>query len=248
MDNGRLGDDSSWERLCGSNEGCEWWLCMAEEGQRWLAGGGNRRIDVWGSCCGRGNGDMVAGGSMTTVQLSDPTESSSTESAGTHQDDNHRKERLKSEGVRGRERAATPTILHAQREREREGMASSSSAGEDATPTRILISVNESSIRGYPHPSISSRTAFDWTLQKIVRSNVAGFKLLFLHVQIPDEDGTPSPNTLALLRSSPFLLFLLLLLSLFSPLWVYDRFMVLGYGDFGSLALPISHRSVWVES
>ncbi|RWW50177.1 hypothetical protein BHE74_00043588 [Ensete ventricosum] len=122
-------------------------------------------------------------------------------------------------------------------------MASSSSAGEDATPTRILISVNESSIRGYPHPSISSRTAFDWTLQKIVRSNVAGFKLLFLHVQIPDEDGTPSPNTLALLLSSPFLLFLLLLLSLFSPLWVYDRFLVLGYGDFGSLALPISHRS-----
>ncbi|CAL9038527.1 unnamed protein product [Musa banksii] len=68
-------------------------------------------------------------------------------------------------------------------------MASSSSAGEEARPTRIMIGVNESSIRGYPHPSISSRTAFDWTLQKIVRSNAAGFKLLFLHVQIPDEDG-----------------------------------------------------------
>ncbi|RWW32324.1 hypothetical protein GW17_00003008 [Ensete ventricosum] len=63
MDDGRLGDGSSWERLYGSDEGCERWLCMAEEGQRRLAGGGNRRIDVWGSCCGRGNGDMVAGDS-----------------------------------------------------------------------------------------------------------------------------------------------------------------------------------------
>ncbi|XP_074561696.1 universal stress protein A-like protein [Curcuma longa] len=57
------------------------------------------------------------------------------------------------------------------------------------TPTRILFGVNESSIRGYPHPSISSRTAFDWTLQKLIRSNAAGFYALFLHVQAPDEDG-----------------------------------------------------------
>lgn len=85
-------------------------------------------------------------------------------------------------------------------------MASSSSAREEARPTRIMIGVNESSIRGYPHPSISSRTAFDWTLQKIVRSNAAGFKLLFLHVQIPDEDGTPKskhPRTLTLFPLPP---------------------------------------------
>ncbi|OMO69610.1 Universal stress protein A [Corchorus olitorius] len=45
----------------------------------------------------------------------------------------------------------------------------------EASPTRILVAVNESTIKGYPHPSISSRGAFDWTLQKIVRSNAAGF-------------------------------------------------------------------------
>lgn len=55
--------------------------------------------------------------------------------------------------------------------------------------TRILVAVNESSLKGYPHPSISSRTAFEWTLAKIIRSNTAGFMLLFLHVQVPDEDG-----------------------------------------------------------
>ncbi|EEF37672.1 hypothetical protein RCOM_1095450 [Ricinus communis] len=56
-------------------------------------------------------------------------------------------------------------------------------------PTRIMIGVNESTIKGYPHPSISSKGAFDWTLSKIVRSNTSAFKLLFLHVQVPDEDG-----------------------------------------------------------
>ncbi|WOK95471.1 universal stress protein A-like protein [Canna indica] len=71
-----------------------------------------------------------------------------------------------------------------ERERERETMESSSNP-----PTQIMIGVNQSSLRGYPHPSISSRTAFEWTVQKIVRSNAAGFKFLFLHVQIPDEDG-----------------------------------------------------------
>ncbi|KAL8138146.1 hypothetical protein V2J09_004147, partial [Rumex salicifolius] len=55
--------------------------------------------------------------------------------------------------------------------------------------TRMMIAVNESSIKGYPHPSISSSRAFEWTLQKIVRDNTSGFKLLFLHVQVPDEDG-----------------------------------------------------------
>ncbi|BBH00418.1 Adenine nucleotide alpha hydrolases-like superfamily protein [Prunus dulcis] len=51
------------------------------------------------------------------------------------------------------------------------------------------MGVNESTIKGYPHASISSRKAFEWTLHKIVRSNTSGFKLLFLHVQVPDEDG-----------------------------------------------------------
>ncbi|XP_065879794.1 universal stress protein A-like protein [Euphorbia lathyris] len=59
----------------------------------------------------------------------------------------------------------------------------------EGEPTRIMIAVNESTIKSYPHPSISSKGAFDWTLEKIVRSNTAGFKLLFLHVQVPDEDG-----------------------------------------------------------
>ncbi|XP_078431052.1 universal stress protein A-like protein [Wolffia australiana] len=56
-------------------------------------------------------------------------------------------------------------------------------------PTRILVAVNESSIKGYPHASISSRSAFEWTVEKIVRSNTSGFFLLFLHVQVPDEDA-----------------------------------------------------------
>jgi hypothetical protein len=55
-----------------------------------------------------------------------------------------------------------------------------------------MMGVNESTIKGYPHASISSRGAFEWTLQKIVRSNTSGFKLLFLHVQVTDEDGSLS--------------------------------------------------------
>ncbi|KAI5665520.1 hypothetical protein M9H77_15373 [Catharanthus roseus] len=59
----------------------------------------------------------------------------------------------------------------------------------ESEPTRIMIGVNQSTIKGYPHTSISSKGAFDWTLKKIIRSNISGFKLLFLHVQVPDEDG-----------------------------------------------------------
>ncbi|XP_057983923.1 universal stress protein A-like protein [Malania oleifera] len=59
----------------------------------------------------------------------------------------------------------------------------------ESEPTQILVAVNESTIKGYPHPSISSRGAFEWTLQKIVRSNTSSFKLHFIHVQVPDEDG-----------------------------------------------------------
>ncbi|ERN06679.1 hypothetical protein AMTRI_Chr01g112430 [Amborella trichopoda] len=57
-------------------------------------------------------------------------------------------------------------------------------------PTRIMVAVNQSSIKGYPSPSISSRNALEWTLKKIVRPTCRSeFKLLFLHVQVPDEDG-----------------------------------------------------------
>ncbi|KDO66130.1 hypothetical protein CISIN_1g046819mg [Citrus sinensis] len=58
----------------------------------------------------------------------------------------------------------------------------------EGEPTRIIVAVNESTIKGYPHASISSRGAFEWSVQKIIRSNTSGFKLLFLHVQVPDED------------------------------------------------------------
>jgi hypothetical protein len=51
------------------------------------------------------------------------------------------------------------------------------------------MAVNESSLKGYPHPSISCRNAFEWTLSKLVRCNPGGFHFLFLHVQVPDEDG-----------------------------------------------------------
>ncbi|XP_062106867.1 universal stress protein A-like protein [Humulus lupulus] len=59
----------------------------------------------------------------------------------------------------------------------------------EGEPTRVMLAVNESTIKGYPHASISSKGAFEWTVDKIVRSNFSGFKLLFLHVQVPDEDG-----------------------------------------------------------
>jgi hypothetical protein len=60
---------------------------------------------------------------------------------------------------------------------------------DSSAPTRVMMAVNESSLKGYPHPSISCRTAFDWTLSKLVRSNPGGFHFLFVHVQVPDEDG-----------------------------------------------------------
>lgn len=69
----------------------------------------------------------------------------------------------------------------------------------EGEPTRIMLAVNQSTIKGYPHPSISSKRAFEWTLQKIVRSNTSGFKFLFLHVLVPDEDGTFSFSFYSLL-------------------------------------------------
>lgn len=61
--------------------------------------------------------------------------------------------------------------------------------GMEGESTLVMVAVSESTINGYPHASISSKGAFEWTLNKIVRSNTSGFKLLFLHVQVPDEDG-----------------------------------------------------------
>ncbi|XP_010435628.1 PREDICTED: universal stress protein A-like protein [Camelina sativa] len=56
-------------------------------------------------------------------------------------------------------------------------------------PTKVMVAVNGSTIKEYPHPSISSKRAFEWTLEKIVRSNTSDFKILLLHVQVLDEDG-----------------------------------------------------------
>ncbi|KAG7580240.1 UspA [Arabidopsis suecica] len=56
-------------------------------------------------------------------------------------------------------------------------------------PTKVLVAVNASTIKDYPHPSISCKRAFEWTLEKIVRSNTSDFKILLLHVQVVDEDG-----------------------------------------------------------
>lgn len=86
--------------------------------------------------------------------------------------------------------------------------------------TRVMVAVNESSMKGYPHPSISSKGAFEWTINKIVRNNVSAFNLLFLHVQVPDEDG------------SLFLSFLfncsLLIVSRISPLVAFRFCFALG--------------------
>lgn len=53
----------------------------------------------------------------------------------------------------------------------------------------MMVAVNESTIKGKPHPSISSKRAFEWTLEKMVRSNTSDFKILLLHVHVVDEDG-----------------------------------------------------------
>ncbi|KAL3629206.1 hypothetical protein CASFOL_026428 [Castilleja foliolosa] len=56
-------------------------------------------------------------------------------------------------------------------------------------PTRIMVAVNESSKVGYPRPSISCMEAFEWVLNKIIRSksNASGFTILLLHVQAPEK-------------------------------------------------------------
>ncbi|KAF4381563.1 hypothetical protein F8388_021191 [Cannabis sativa] len=74
----------------------------------------------------------------------------------------------------------------------------------EGEPTRVMLAVNQSTIKGYPHASISSKGAFEWTVDKIVRSNFSGFKLLFLHVQVPDEDVCSL--LFVVLIQSPFLI------------------------------------------
>ena len=57
------------------------------------------------------------------------------------------------------------------------------------SPTKLMIAVSQSS-KGYPKPSISSRHAFEWILKNLIKPCCKkDFKLLILHVQVPDEDG-----------------------------------------------------------
>ncbi|MCO5562469.1 hypothetical protein L7F22_016096 [Adiantum nelumboides] len=77
---------------------------------------------------------------------------------------------------------------------------SSSDAGGDSAndaPTRILLAVSQSSIQGYPHPSISSRSAFHWLVDKLIPpASRPKYKLLILHVQVPDEDAFDDMDSL----------------------------------------------------
>lgn len=59
---------------------------------------------------------------------------------------------------------------------------------KDGEPTKLILEVSKSTIKGYPHASISSKRSFEWTLQKTIRSNTLTFKFLFLHVQIMGDD------------------------------------------------------------
>lgn len=89
-----------------------------------------------------------------------------------------------------------------------EGKSASSSLALASDPTRILLGVNESSLKGYPNASISCRNAFDWTMQKIVRSNTNDFKLLFLHVHVPDDNEDGAGISFSYLYLIPFLFLL----------------------------------------
>ncbi|CAM6030211.1 unnamed protein product [Sphagnum balticum] len=67
--------------------------------------------------------------------------------------------------------------------------------GEQETPAatnpkmQVMLGVSHSS-QGYPKPSISSRNALNWILTKLVRQSCKKeYKILILHVQVPDEDG-----------------------------------------------------------
>ncbi|XP_056863223.1 uncharacterized protein LOC108856104 [Raphanus sativus] len=90
-------------------------------------------------------------------------------------------------------------------------------------PSRVMVAVNESMIKGYTHASISSKKAFEWTLRKIVRDNTSGFKLLLLHAQVQDEDGYHP--------LSFFILFLklLFLLTFVTTLLVFKVYVILKF-------------------
>ncbi|KAI5078533.1 hypothetical protein GOP47_0006204 [Adiantum capillus-veneris] len=77
-------------------------------------------------------------------------------------------------------------------------MAASSSADADKdAPTRILLAVSQSSIKGYPFPSISSMAAFHWLVEKLIHPACRPkFKLLILHVQVPDDDAFDDMDSL----------------------------------------------------
>ncbi|KAG6553945.1 hypothetical protein Mapa_004862 [Marchantia paleacea] len=60
---------------------------------------------------------------------------------------------------------------------------------EELEQTVVLLGVSPST-KGYPHPSQSSTHALEWTLEKLIRKSCRKeFKLMILHVQVPDEDG-----------------------------------------------------------
>ncbi len=74
--------------------------------------------------------------------------------------------------------------------------------GEQETPAatnpkmQVMLGVSHS-IQGYPKPSISSRNALNWILTKLVRQSCKKeYKILILHVQVPDQDGTHAPHSL----------------------------------------------------
>ncbi|KAH7280125.1 hypothetical protein KP509_37G052900 [Ceratopteris richardii] len=84
-------------------------------------------------------------------------------------------------------------------------MAEHSAAAEEtggprsdcSAPTRIMLAVNQSSIKGYPNPSISSMNAFHWVVKKIIQPPTRShFKLLILHVQVPDDDAFDDTDSL----------------------------------------------------
>jgi nucleotide-binding universal stress UspA family protein len=68
--------------------------------------------------------------------------------------------------------------------------------GDQETPAatnpkmQVMLGVSHS-IQGYPKPSISSRNALNWILTKLVRQSCKKeYKILILHVQVPDQDGS----------------------------------------------------------
>ncbi|XP_042509102.1 universal stress protein A-like protein [Macadamia integrifolia] len=70
----------------------------------------------------------------------------------------------------------------------------------ESEPTQIMVAVNESSIKGYPHGIHQQQRCIRLDTPKIICSNSSGLKLLFLHVQVPDDDGF---NDMDVIYASP---------------------------------------------